>query len=367
MDNKNTYKDIARQIGEKNPGGWQYLLGDALGSVRQLTDEAGEITLAKSYLPYGEAITGAGGAASAYGYTGEWVDGYIELLNLRSRLYAPRTGRFLTKDTWQGDYTRPLSLNGWNYVEANPINFIDPTGKWRWWLTPSIYHFIVEQYYENFPTNQLKQLEFPIPGTPFRHADMFNSALGDVYEIEPWFSRSIALPQVRGYVADLLTAAAGSALTGSYFGTPYDWNSTPFHIGTGIDWPGKLRIILPNFPMVDLVADYVGNGTVIYWVEPNALSLFGALPFLVPNKHLVKPPNWIPSQYAPQPAYAVTLYEACGYALIAVGGTVIVVTIVEDIATAGVGTFDDAITVPAGILFINFGQRIAALVPASAP
>ena len=32
----------------------EYFLGDALGSVRQLTDASGAITLAKSYAPYGE-------------------------------------------------------------------------------------------------------------------------------------------------------------------------------------------------------------------------------------------------------------------------------------------------------------------------
>lgn len=59
--------------------------------------------------------------------------------------------------------------------------------------------------------------------------------------------------------------------------------------------------------------------------------------------------------------------EACGNALIMVGGAIIVVTIVEDVVTLGIGTFDDAITIPAGVLFINIGQRLAVLVPASVP
>lgn len=65
---------------------------------------------------------------SNYGFTGEWTDSYIKLIYLRSRYYAPETGRFITKDVWPGDYTRPLSLNGWNYVEGNPVNRTDPTG-----------------------------------------------------------------------------------------------------------------------------------------------------------------------------------------------------------------------------------------------
>jgi hypothetical protein len=47
---------------------------------------------------------------------------------LRARFYAPSMGRFLTRDTWAGDYDIPLSLNRWNYVLSNPINFTDPSG-----------------------------------------------------------------------------------------------------------------------------------------------------------------------------------------------------------------------------------------------
>ncbi len=44
-------------------------------------------------------------------------------------MYSSLTGRYLTRDSWQGDYNRPLSLNRWNYVEGNPINYTDPSGK----------------------------------------------------------------------------------------------------------------------------------------------------------------------------------------------------------------------------------------------
>ena len=42
---------------------------------------------------------------------------------------------------------------------------------------------------------------------------------------------------------------------------------------------------------------------------------------------------------------------------------VITVTIVEDITTLGLGTIDDVVTVPAGLYFINIGQRLATFVP----
>jgi YD repeat-containing protein len=51
-----------------------YFITDALGSVRQLTDAGGEITLAKSYAPYGEVTLSAGDGTSPFAFTGEQVD-----------------------------------------------------------------------------------------------------------------------------------------------------------------------------------------------------------------------------------------------------------------------------------------------------
>jgi RHS repeat-associated protein len=124
----------------------EYILGDALGSVRQLTNDAAEITLTKAYEPYGEEAWSYGEGQSDYGFAAEFTDSYIKLIYLRSRMYSPGTGRFLTKDSWPGNYNRPLSLNRWNYVEGNPINLTDPSGqcyidggnmrRWRVWENP---------------------------------------------------------------------------------------------------------------------------------------------------------------------------------------------------------------------------------------
>ncbi len=73
-------------------------------------------------------IASVGSTTTIYGFTGEQQDIYIKLIDLRSRLLDPATGRFLTKDSWQGDYNRPQSLNQWNYVEGNPVNLSDPSG-----------------------------------------------------------------------------------------------------------------------------------------------------------------------------------------------------------------------------------------------
>ena len=101
-----------------------YFLGDALGSVRQMTAPAGEsvgaVTLTKSYSPYGTLTQNIGDAQTNYGYTGETTDPN-GMIYLRARYYAPQNGRFLSRDTWAGVYNRPASLNGWGYVKGNPV------------------------------------------------------------------------------------------------------------------------------------------------------------------------------------------------------------------------------------------------------
>lgn len=63
---------------------------------------------------------------------GEWVDA-TGLVHLRARYYAPWQGRFVSKDVWEGDVRKPMSLNSWNYVLSNPVIAIDPSGQICLW------------------------------------------------------------------------------------------------------------------------------------------------------------------------------------------------------------------------------------------
>jgi YD repeat-containing protein len=98
-DGARTYLYGAGRIAQFTGENAEYFLGDALGSVRQLTDENGDLILARGYEPYGEVLEAGGEASSSYGFTGEWTDSYIKLLYLRSRWYSPQIGRFTTRDT----------------------------------------------------------------------------------------------------------------------------------------------------------------------------------------------------------------------------------------------------------------------------
>jgi len=125
-DGTNTYIYGNGRIAQTNVTSTDYFLGDALGSVRQLTNQTGAITYARAYDPYGVATQTSGASQTAYGYTGEFTSN--NMVYLRSRMYSPNTGRFLTRDTWQGDSNSPMSYNVWLYVEGNPINATDPSG-----------------------------------------------------------------------------------------------------------------------------------------------------------------------------------------------------------------------------------------------
>ncbi len=182
VDGTNTYLYGVVRIAQQHATGTQYFLGDALGSVRQIVNENGDVTLAKSYEPYGAILESAGGSTTSYGFTNEWMDRYTNLVYLRSQWYSPQLGRFISEDNWKGNHERPMSFNAWTYVQGNPINYSDPNGYWRWWTSNSLFHMPIEDYYEQGfgILNPNKQLEYPVPGTPFRHVDMFNSLFGDV-------------------------------------------------------------------------------------------------------------------------------------------------------------------------------------------
>ena len=119
-DQTNTYlygNGRVAQVGSTT----EYFLGDALGSVRQLTDPASAVTLTQSYAPYGEVTQSVGASQTSYGFTGENRDAN-GLTYLRARYLDSSTGRFTQKDP------SGLEENLYLYAKANPLRYTDPTG-----------------------------------------------------------------------------------------------------------------------------------------------------------------------------------------------------------------------------------------------
>jgi len=97
---------------------WAYGLPDGSGTQRQLVDPAGEITLAASYTPWGDALSVSGEGNFTYGYFGGVMGTATGLLYVgNGQYYDPSTGRFLNR-----------SLNP---DSANPYVPVPPSGMLR--------------------------------------------------------------------------------------------------------------------------------------------------------------------------------------------------------------------------------------------
>jgi RHS repeat-associated protein len=99
-----------------------YYLADHLGSIVQMTNSTGAVTLSRDYDPFGNPLVGA--ATAGYAFTGREWDPETNLYYYRARYYDPKQGRFLNED--------PIGFGGgvnfYAYVGDNPVNWTDPDG-----------------------------------------------------------------------------------------------------------------------------------------------------------------------------------------------------------------------------------------------
>jgi RHS repeat-associated protein len=210
------YLQVQGQVlAQYDSGTWGYVAPDALGSVRQVVDPAGSVSLAQSYDPFGNLLSSAGSASSVFGYTGEPWDSQAELLYLRARHYRPDIGRFLILDPWPGEPLDPRSLPpAYLYAGNNPVNRVDPSGQ------ISI-HFQVILYYA---ARYYLVPEYIIPTTvpPYMpswarwgwRVDLADWNNYEIYEVEPTnvgapYMAGHGREQVKRYLDELNNAYGG--------------------------------------------------------------------------------------------------------------------------------------------------------------
>ncbi len=112
-----------------------YYHQDNLGSTVMMTDESGQVVFEQDYTPFGQTLYQPGtvakptsGVEPGFGYTGQREEADIGLYYYNARYYDPEIGRFTREDEYQGDITRPQTLNLYSYVLQNPLKYVDPDG-----------------------------------------------------------------------------------------------------------------------------------------------------------------------------------------------------------------------------------------------
>ncbi len=112
-----------------------YYHQDNLGSTVMMTDECGQVVFEQDYTPFGQTLYQPGtvekptsAVEPGFGYTGQREEADIGLYYYNARYYDPEIGRFTREDEYQGDITRPQTLNLYTYVLNNPLKYVDPDG-----------------------------------------------------------------------------------------------------------------------------------------------------------------------------------------------------------------------------------------------
>src|SRR3989337_2706736 len=119
-----------------------YYQYNAHGDVVSLTNSSGQVVNTYEYDPWGKVLSSNEQVSNPYRYAGYRYDETTGLYYLQKRYYKPEILRFLTKDLYPGDLRNPQTLDFYNYVKNNPINYVDPTGLWYIDINASIGYWI---------------------------------------------------------------------------------------------------------------------------------------------------------------------------------------------------------------------------------
>lgn len=107
---------------------YTYYTQNAHGDVVNLTNANGEVTKTYKYDAFGVEKNIDENDTNAFRYCGEYYDKETATVYLRARNYNPGTGRFISRDSYLGRRSDPLSLNLYTYCRNNPLRYIDPSG-----------------------------------------------------------------------------------------------------------------------------------------------------------------------------------------------------------------------------------------------
>ena len=102
---------------------YYHYVSDEQGSITHVLSEDAEILNHYSYDAFGNIIQKTEKVENRFCYNGEMLDPVTQQYYLRARFYNPVIGRFTQEDTYYGD-----GLNLYQYCQANPVGYVDPSG-----------------------------------------------------------------------------------------------------------------------------------------------------------------------------------------------------------------------------------------------
>lgn len=102
---------------------YYHYVSDAQGSITHVLSEDAEILNHYNYDAFGNIIEKTEQVENRFCYNGEMLDPITQQYYLRARFYHPVIGRFTQEDTYYGD-----GLNLYQYCQANPVGYVDPSG-----------------------------------------------------------------------------------------------------------------------------------------------------------------------------------------------------------------------------------------------
>ncbi|AOY76017.1 RHS repeat-associated core domain-containing protein [Clostridium formicaceticum] len=118
------HKPLARIINNQ----YYYYIYNGHGDVVQVINQNGVVVNSYEYDEWGNIIQKQEQINNPIRYAGEYYDDESGLYYLRARYYDPFIGRFITKDSYEGQLTNPMSMNQYVYCLNNPLIFIDKSG-----------------------------------------------------------------------------------------------------------------------------------------------------------------------------------------------------------------------------------------------
>jgi RHS repeat-associated protein len=119
----NVTKDYCA-LGENRAGTNYFYTKDHLGSIRELTDDSGNIQAQYSYDPYGQSTKLQGSLDCDFQYAGYFYEATSGFNLMLYRAYGPTLGRWISRDPM----AESAGNNLYEYAANRPTSVLDPYG-----------------------------------------------------------------------------------------------------------------------------------------------------------------------------------------------------------------------------------------------